>query len=150
VTRNLLVKNAATRNILYCPSFEEQNIDADWNYNANRSTIGYFLMIERMNGNFPPMLDRMYQKGLKPVFDANNANMPKKPSDIEIAADPVVNDSRNKWTAQGTYIDHITPHMNRATEPEGGNILFMDGHVVWRPFGQMKARANTSNTNFYF
>jgi prepilin-type processing-associated H-X9-DG protein len=35
-------------------------------------------------------------------------------------------------------------HMN-GSKPDGGNILFMDGHVDWRPLAQMEKRAYSVN-----
>ncbi|MHC4631340.1 MAG: H-X9-DG-CTERM domain-containing protein [Planctomycetota bacterium] len=28
--------------------------------------------------------------------------------------------------------------MKRGTRPTGGNVLFVDGHVQWRPFSEME------------
>ncbi|UCG58593.1 MAG: hypothetical protein JSU70_03595, partial [Phycisphaerales bacterium] len=33
-----------------------------------------------------------------------------------------------------------TNHMNRRVNPDGGNVLYVDGHNEWRPFSQMGLR----------
>ncbi|MHC4807384.1 MAG: H-X9-DG-CTERM domain-containing protein [Planctomycetota bacterium] len=33
-----------------------------------------------------------------------------------------------------------TNHLKRGTRPTGGNVLFVDGHVQWRPFSEMEHR----------
>jgi len=33
-----------------------------------------------------------------------------------------------------------TNHLRGGTKPDGGNILFLDGHLEWRPFSEMKVQ----------
>ena len=33
-----------------------------------------------------------------------------------------------------------TNHVRRGTDPEGGNVLYLDGHLKWRPFSEMRLR----------
>ena len=46
--------------------------------------------------------------------------------------------------AGGMYVLHgvmdMTSHLKTAAEPWGGNIGYLDGHVAWRPFKDMRRR----------
>jgi prepilin-type processing-associated H-X9-DG protein len=41
---------------------------------------------------------------------------------------------------------HRSPHLSggNPTVPDGGNMGFVDGHVRWRPFGDMQERWGSS------
>jgi prepilin-type processing-associated H-X9-DG protein len=42
-----------------------------------------------------------------------------------------------------------TSHLRRgSSDPAGGNILLLDGHVVWRPFKEMKIRSTGNDLWF--
>jgi prepilin-type processing-associated H-X9-DG protein len=43
-----------------------------------------------------------------------------------------------------------TSHLINATLPSGGNQAMVDGHVEWRPFGQMIPRAGSGAPVFYW
>jgi len=45
----------------------------------------------------------------------------------------------------GFYKPHISPHL-KGKFPDGGNIGFKDGHVIWRKFDLMDQRATTGQS----
>ena len=42
-----------------------------------------------------------------------------------------------------------TSHLN-GNQPAGGNLLFIDGHVDWRPFKQMKRRYYVPGSPYWY
>ena len=51
------------------------------------------------------------------------------------------------WRAQ----EHIAAHPNaKRGYPEGGNVLFMDGHVIWRAFDEMSLRTTGKVPYWWF
>jgi prepilin-type processing-associated H-X9-DG protein len=68
--------------------------------------------------------------------------------------DAVISDTANTNNFSRVYSSvvkyHSTSHMN-GTRPAGGNILFLDNHVSWRNFQQMRVRtAANLPTRFWF
>lgn len=150
---------SGSRQILYCPFFNEQNVDVLWDGNFDGTqhdfaVLGYIFLGWRpdkanptkLNPNFPPMQHRGYVQTLRPprppagMTPAMAAFWPTKSSEIEVAADAVITDAIGPtvkvWSASGGWKDkHVTSHMRRGV-PEGTNILFLDWHVEMRPFRQ--------------
>ena len=82
----------------------------------------------------------------------NNAlgnNLPPllKNSDKRAAEIPLMFDETNLYGPP--YMSMITygysTHYGKGPKPDGGNALFGDGHVVWRPFSQMIPVVNYPN-----
>jgi prepilin-type processing-associated H-X9-DG protein len=165
-TRDALVKKGGTRQTLYCPFYPDQDADALWDFSPTYTVIGYFYMGRRLNPanlqqsspNFPSMLARAYVETTRPpkvpagTAPALAALFPTKPSDVELMCDPVFQQN-GQWSAYGGWANvHVTPHMKRG-QPLGGNILFLDWHVDFRPFKEMKRRllyGSGSQIGFYF
>lgn len=152
----------ASRDILFCPSFQEQNIDSHWNYSdAGRfAVLGYYFLFYRpapppANQFVPvtpadivyfetnvPLVAREYLKSINPKITKKGA--PTKPAEIEIVTDGTISQKASisatmEWTAQGgSALYHTTAHMRRGM-PIGANILFLDGHVGFRPFDRTRS-----------
>jgi prepilin-type N-terminal cleavage/methylation domain-containing protein/prepilin-type processing-associated H-X9-DG protein len=91
-----------------------------------------------------------YQSKLKPTttypaLAAYHYLRPPISSDIELVMDPILSGPDPNYPTTpynfGSFLGGFTlplpsAHLYGAT-PDGGNILFMDGHVDWRPFKQM-------------
>jgi prepilin-type N-terminal cleavage/methylation domain-containing protein/prepilin-type processing-associated H-X9-DG protein len=144
------------RDILYCPLFNEQDVDALWNYGTDFGVIGYAVFNRRLAPSVlapstavpPPVTsivtDREFLTSFHPHITTKYA--PTKPADIELAADAVIQQG-NTYSAYGGWPGtHITPHLYRG-KPLGGNTLYLDGHVTFVNFNQMKARWNTGGGN---
>jgi prepilin-type N-terminal cleavage/methylation domain-containing protein/prepilin-type processing-associated H-X9-DG protein len=66
-------------------------------------------------------------------------------SETEIVVDPIVSIYNSNPVNYGAILGGFpalmpSAHMN-GSKPDGGNILFLDGHVDWRPLSQMHKRA---------
>ncbi|HEX3356622.1 MAG TPA: type II secretion system protein [Tepidisphaeraceae bacterium] len=154
-TRDALVKRGGIRDTLYCPFFPEQNTDALWNFNTTPGSefavIGYWWLGKRPPINpttpftFIPLLGRGYVESLTPprppqtTIPALAAQWPRKTPDTEIMTDATLKQN-GQWSAFGGWPgEHITPHIHKGV-PLGGNILYLDWHVAWRPFSDMRMR----------
>lgn len=152
----------ASRDILFCPSFHEQNLDSHWNYdNTNRyAVLGYYFMFYRpapppANIFVPvnpgdavyfetnvPLTAREYLKSINPKITKKGA--PTKPAEIEVVADGTISQGATisatmNWSAiGGSSLVHTTAHMRKGM-PLGANILFLDGHVSMRPFDRTRS-----------
>ena len=144
--------------IMFCPSSyaskEKGNLLQFWNFQAaapytsegGYKSVGYLLMIKRnyaANTGYPTMninpnkprqlLSKMSQQVTNTLAIA----------ETEVQADITISDGPNRNTAKFTgVVSQTLPqgfnsnHMN-SSRPEGGNILFQDNHVAWRPFRDM-------------
>jgi prepilin-type N-terminal cleavage/methylation domain-containing protein/prepilin-type processing-associated H-X9-DG protein len=147
--------NNIYRAIFYCPGGYAKISDLDgwWTYDtgaaAHRST-SYQWIIRRSetaeNGITWTSPKKGYLKKITQVFTNNLYSLP----DTELVTDIVVSQGN------GTLSDYFTQVASTATTvlptgmnsnhmkgslPAGGNILFLDGHVSWRPFNQMNVPA---------
>ncbi|HSI33567.1 MAG: type II secretion system protein [Phycisphaerae bacterium] len=151
-TRDALVTNGGNRGVFYCPVYPEQDVDGLWDYNPNYSVFGYFLLHQRYDPlpvKYPVLTDKNYQTSTVPRRDPVTKSA--SASEIELATDGVIG-ALGKWDAKGGYqYPHLTSHMDgRKNEPAGGNILYMDGHVAWRDFAEMKKRGTSGTVEFWF
>jgi prepilin-type N-terminal cleavage/methylation domain-containing protein/prepilin-type processing-associated H-X9-DG protein len=147
-TRDALVKKGGTRNTLYCPFFAEQNVSDLWDgtfggTSHDFAVIGYFWMGRRLSATDPsqssPLLPDLIGRSYLQVF-----RVPTKPklaptlapnstAEIEVVMDSTIKQN-GTWSAKGGWSDiHVTSHLRRGV-PEGINILFLDGHVAFRPY----------------
>ena len=167
-TRDAMVKNGATRHTLYCPFYNEQDADALWNYkdtgnyDTSYAVMGYFFLFARLPATSgASLIGREYLPTINPHIRTPNA--PTRPAEIELATDAVTYQN-GRWSGFGGWNNiHVTPHMERGI-PTGSNILFLDGHVGWRPFklgytdnaaitklpSEMQRRAAVGSVIFYF
>ena len=153
VDRDPLVATGAARATLYCPFFPAQDQDGLWNYNASYSVLGYFMLIDRggkkPNG-YPTLTARAYQKTLALPEPVPNLD-PVSSAEIELVTDAVLSQGGLFGGIKGGFaMPHQTSHRGTNGKPEGGNILFMDGHADWRGFDKMQVRAVLGATSFWF
>jgi prepilin-type N-terminal cleavage/methylation domain-containing protein/prepilin-type processing-associated H-X9-DG protein len=99
-----------------------------------------------------------YQSKLRPknTVPSNDTivKIPARPpisADTEIVMDPIISVFGSNPINYGAIVGGfpaVTPsaHMH-GSKPDGGNILFMDGHVDWRPLSQMHRRAYDALSN---
>lgn len=149
---NVLAKFGINRQNLYCPSNKEEtmvmkNQDVLWNNFGTRRVTGYFWMLPTVS----------IMESLPTPLPLNSgkvwavSTMQKNAVEIELMSDNVLSDRNSPWTAANGYpygnFDYVraggaiiakytTSHMigSKADKAAGGNILFCDGHVSWRPF----------------
>jgi prepilin-type N-terminal cleavage/methylation domain-containing protein/prepilin-type processing-associated H-X9-DG protein len=134
------------------------------------AVCGYTSLIRRLDGNFPtPALSLIqhwdYQARLRPFNTPPLGGFPAKAnisSQTEIAIDPIVSDAGtppNFGSAVGGYrvnggtYPHQTAHWYGGASPAGGNVLYLDGHVEWRPYkknGIIVQRFTTGAIRFWW
>ena len=172
-TRDAMVRYGCPRGTFYCPSNGEmQDHDQLWNYNSGNpataihSATGYQWMFKRQNAPMPAMLyGRKYVEKITEKLTITIPPNPPKvlvPSDIEVASD-MTNSRGTSGSATENFMGgpigghpfaHHTSHMKNRQKPAGGSILFLDGHVDWRPFESMRLQTfhggPQGNNNYYF
>jgi prepilin-type N-terminal cleavage/methylation domain-containing protein/prepilin-type processing-associated H-X9-DG protein len=148
-----LLASGMQRHVLYCPSGSAQDNDTLWVTWVN--TQGYYVTGYGWlthHGAFPDTLvGRTLQVNLSKVTGTNTTSI----ADTEVVVDAVCSGGYppNFAVVQGGWvIPHKTSHLDPGNRPAGGNILFLDGHVSWRKYRDMKMRDNTgyNDVKFYF
>jgi prepilin-type N-terminal cleavage/methylation domain-containing protein/prepilin-type processing-associated H-X9-DG protein len=150
-TRDCLLTTGSARNVLYCPVYPDQNVNGLWNFGSDFSVLGYYFLMKRPGGAYPALFQNKYQEKttVDPWKNAVTGYVGTS-TDTELVTDAVITQDGVVWGANGGFVNkHGTSHMLKG-KPEGGNILFMDGHVDWRPFKDMKLRAQSGNVQFWF
>jgi len=156
-TRDLLVKDGGVRDILYCPSSADRNIDDLWNYQPDYTVTGYFFLHKRYPGHpnaptepgtWPTNIPRtmLGAQFLDKVTMPNAASLP-------IVTDAVLSQNGNFYNVIGGYgkLPDNTNHIRHSdSRPEGGFFLYLDGHVDWTDFAAMKRRCANGDVTFWF
>ena len=166
----VLATGAFDRNIFYCPSWPQRNRIYFWRYGENlpketdesyaapeptaESTrklyhriMGYFWMIDTVAGRAnPPMtVGPEHKEWVRSVIDTERA-----PATVELITDVTASNGPDPVQSDFTkatggcwsrwQIWDRTNHITKGSRPTGGNVLFVDGHVEWRKFNDMKHR----------
>jgi prepilin-type N-terminal cleavage/methylation domain-containing protein/prepilin-type processing-associated H-X9-DG protein len=167
-TREAMIKNGVRRRNFYCGSSDEiQNVNILWAFptgvdtTAAHSATGYFWMMKRPTAPMPPLL--YGRKYLEKVTDRITLSLPGGASqqlrgaEIELGSDMVLSSGTpgspsesftNVWG--GHPIPHHTSHLRGTTKAAGGNVLFLDGHIGWRNFKEMRVQHQHSGSNNYY
>ncbi len=142
-TRKRLVEHhGLSRHTLYCPSNQDQNDDELWNFGGFCVT-GYWLLIERANpsGSSHPPFRTIPNDPFRPglvgrLSDAGSTSV--------MIADATISSGGSFTHIYGGWrMPHRSPHLDiDGRRPAGGNVLFADGHAVWREYGEMRSRLN--------
>jgi prepilin-type N-terminal cleavage/methylation domain-containing protein/prepilin-type processing-associated H-X9-DG protein len=144
-TANMLTRSGAERHVLYCPSLESsvKDIDLWWDFsNGTRTVTSYGWLMERV-GPAPLKIPKMFQDRMsRPrLATLRGQTLHATTSDTELVVDVVISDDGQNFgnIQSGVIENHSSSHM-WGNKPEGGNILFLDTHVDWRPFSEMELR----------
>lgn len=135
VRDQMLNNYGLARDILYCPSNPEQNIDAHWNYTTTYAVLGYFFIIAR-NVEMPRIIS-YYRQDLEPIENhvwVSNFETLEMPSYTPMMADATVSNGATDFTnvRGGSAVPHRAPHLDKGSLlPDGANVGYADGHVVW-------------------
>ena len=143
--------------IMFCPSSyaskDKGNILQFWNFNSaapyktegSYKSVGYVWMMKRWdagNPNNPTMIGNPARPRQLLVKISQQITNTLAIADTEVGADITISDGPAR-TANFAGVPSTTlttgfnsNHMN-GRRPEGGNILFQDSHVGWRPFREM-------------
>ncbi len=169
-TRDLIVSTGGLRRMLYCPEFPDQDANELWNFTPDFAVLGYIFLIDRgypgaKPHNFQPQTlvllanqDRVSPLQLRTKDPTGKTERLLPAADTELAADAIPANASTTdpyktvfggvnggWT-KGT---HQVSHMGTNGKPEGANVLFMDGHVIFRAIGDIHRRTD-SGPYFWF
>ena len=141
------------RNILYCPSTPEQNADANWQFNPSFAVVTYVITLD----DAPRLAstNRNEKLEVRTLDLGRGGKYTPKVTERELAADAIISNGTTRETAVftgvigGSEVPHRANHMGPGRFPEGGNIVFFDGHVGWRKFENMSVRTVGSPSFWY-
>ncbi len=159
---NALTANGAKRHILYCPGFPKQDNDELWKFttdsvgettlrNNGYRVAGYqFAWAYAARVRATNITESMNPKPWK-MKDGTEYNPGM--SERVIIADATISQganetdrTKNRYTKiDGGWKGHQSPHL-QGKLPEGGNLLFGDGHTEWRKFAKMFVRTDGDPT----
>lgn len=162
-TLQALTQEGAKRQILYCAGYSiaVRDLDNWWYYRAatrgqpagwTGGVISYAWLGKRSGttgDNMNTQLRTTGQKEFRTKLTSTNV------VESELMADVVIsttgNDFVNVPSTSGIIQLHRSGHMALGkSAPAGGQILFLDGHVAWRPFKKMQQRYITGSIKFWF
>ena len=151
LTSDALTANGAKRQILYCPGLTHsvKDIDLFWSNSTTKRIIGMaWLGMREGNALGAGMLPGKYFAS-KTTGSGTNS-----PVDSELMADATPSRGIGASPVFNNVPSNLVPfhragHMNKEI-PNGGNILFLDGHTSWRPFKQFKPWYNCNDRDVYF
>ncbi|MBO61597.1 MAG: hypothetical protein CMO63_06470 [Verrucomicrobiales bacterium] len=131
----MMKKQGFERNIMYCPSFLDQNNDdlRNWTGRDHHTVIGYALTIP-----WAPRVQETninYAMSTRPI-KVRGVTVKPSPSERVLTADATISSSLNNGFASvrgGWKKLHKTAHLdNSGKYPAGGNLNYLDGHVSWQ------------------
>jgi len=130
-----MVEYGAEKGVLYCTSYTDFNDnDRAWNYDNAFVVTGYVWYLKGAPGT--PGIPQWYRLTSLDIGSATAfRGPPRATSDSELMSDAVL--SLNGQYEGITADNNRTAHMEKNRRPAGGNILFLDGHVAWRPYTKM-------------
>lgn len=148
-TRDVIVRSGGHREVMYCPGDYEQDLDVLWNWTPSYSVTGYYWMMQRLDGFYPPMFgDYNNQPNYRVAYQTDTT--PMHPADVALASDAVIEMNGSFTNIIGGFPHHSSPHLDRYARPTGGNELYMDGHVNWLPMSDLHVHASLGTLNFWF
>jgi prepilin-type N-terminal cleavage/methylation domain-containing protein/prepilin-type processing-associated H-X9-DG protein len=133
------------RDIFFCPSGTPNDGDVFWNYPGHYRVTGYVVMIPGAGRVNPIWVNRTLDP--EPYVFQGETHHPSA-AQRELVADGTVSVGRNfsDVPGGGAGVVDRTNHLDDSGVAAGGNICFLDGHVEWRPFNQMRIRTSGSPT----
>ena len=126
------------KDIVYCPNGEFPEKDMLWDgfKSGGFRAIGYVLLLPGTPSLDPAVVNSRLTS--PPVMNSSGVLTTPSPAQRELAVDATISLGPGNFT----HVQGMAPTPHRAnhldgSRPAGGNILFLDGHVDWRPFAQM-------------
>lgn len=151
------------RDILYCPSFTEQNNDDLWNFTQRFKVLGYAFATQGSPALAASnVFERIQQKVVR---NRDGTQYTIGISEGIYAADATLSSRNAREGSNGNFskVDggwagHSSPHLAASSArrgqasgqlPAGGNALYLDQHVQWNQFPKMQQR-RTSGPFFWW
>lgn len=152
-TIDLLLAQGFSRDILFCPSFNEFNQQNIWDFvPGGYRVLGCVLALDKSG----PLHPTNWNATMTPpgVLQYGNLQIPITPATRELAADATISQNGNfssivcDWYYNGAKKNARSPHLNGKV-PAGCNIVFLDGHADWRQYRAMTKRTITGSDFWY-
>jgi len=144
-----LLRHGMPRDVIYCPGRPEHNQDRNWDWSLGYHLTGYLWLFASDLGAVP---DKFAVRSLAALPSwATNQSL----TEVVTVADVVITDTANtnkhtKIRAGNGTGPWSTSHM-ASRVPAGGNLLFADSHVEFRPFKKMVRRYYAAGSpNWYW
>jgi prepilin-type N-terminal cleavage/methylation domain-containing protein len=159
---DLLTQNGVQRNVLYCPSFSQQNNDELWGspsggfQNLGYRVIGYAQTFPNTAGLIPTNYNNTLLTETIDNPGGNPSVYPPPPlterpllGDATISLsnekNPNLRDAYHYTGIAGSATNiHSSPHISGKVAA-GGNLVMKDSHVEWRRFPLMQPRIVAGN-----
>jgi prepilin-type N-terminal cleavage/methylation domain-containing protein/prepilin-type processing-associated H-X9-DG protein len=141
-----LLRHGMPREVVYCPGAPGQNQNTNWNWSSEYRLTGYVWLFDSDRNAVP----RQYVVKNLAVLPETSTN--QSLSQTEMVIDVVLTSTSNTnmfLKVPGPVGLWNTSHVD-GTVAAGGNLLFMDGHVSWRPFRQMQRRYTANSSPFWY
>jgi prepilin-type N-terminal cleavage/methylation domain-containing protein/prepilin-type processing-associated H-X9-DG protein len=164
---NMLTGNGAQRHVLYCPGFAKQDNDELWRFTTDsvgettRNNTGYRVAGYQFAWRYAGRVkETNITESLNPKPWRISATLEHNPGPSErvIVADGTLSIGRNETDrtknryvrVDGGWRGHQSPHLGARQIPEGGNLLYADGHTSWQKFDKMRVRTDGSDPSFWW
>lgn len=143
----LIQTGGGERDMFYCPSSPPEMVAQGWEFDVNHDTqtgfrfTSYAVLFHgqvsrQIPGNFQNKKIFAPDDEVHIVGSGRGATQIVKTEAMrELAADAVLS-SGSEYVVQGMY-SHRSNHLDDGY-PAGGNIVFLDAHVEWRPWNEMR------------
>ncbi|HOP98534.1 MAG TPA: type II secretion system protein [Verrucomicrobiota bacterium] len=147
-----LIREGFTRDILYCPSWRRDNADRAWNgLISGVRVIGYTVTFPNTGGLVSTNINR---KIVPTPLRVGAVTFTPVAVERELAADATLSKTGSKppvftGIVLTGGVEGNSPHM-KGSQPAGGNILFLDGHVSWRKFEHMRVRSAGAIADYWY
>jgi prepilin-type N-terminal cleavage/methylation domain-containing protein/prepilin-type processing-associated H-X9-DG protein len=167
-TTDYIIATGGDRRTFYCPADNTKNPDMAilWQfgqnppYNARPESVdepktgrdntyrvtGYFWLMDTKAGR----PDSSKPRGVPDYWKWPKSVTGKNPADTELVLDATLSTAEDPQTASFTEVRgglftrwqlfDRTNHISRGGQPDGANILYVDGHMEKRPFSEMIVR----------
>ncbi len=150
VMHSLIVVGGGERDMFYCPSSPPEMKTEGWDFATNpEMQTGYRFISYVLLFDGTPGLDPQYHNrrlGEPPPQRAGGRGGAQgavtylSETQRELAVDAVLGTEGNNFTVSGGAPTPHRPNHMDGNYPAGGNIVFLDAHVEWRPFSEMVNR----------
>jgi prepilin-type processing-associated H-X9-DG protein len=136
-----MVPETSIRKWFYCPTNPGENTNSNWAGNGTNRFLGYNYFNKRGNPNLGgTSLPVNRQSGLpQPINFQARFSIAKNAASTELVCDDeaTVDVAGTTWRAN-------TSHISRGNRPDGMNVLYLDGHVAFRPLPKAGGTGMTS------
>ena len=143
---------AELKDIAYCPAGNFPDTNLLWEFKGGVNgvrAIGYVLLLKGTPTVAPQDINERIDA--RTIKLESGQTIQIEPSKRELAVDGTISFGYGNFTD----VHGMAPTSHRAnhidgSKPLGGNVVFLDGHVEWRPFAAMKNRAIAPTAWFWW